>query len=59
MTEGEFIDESARATRRLARRQMSWFRRDPRIRWFEADDMERAASEVRAYYSEQFERSPY
>jgi len=59
MTEGEFLEESARATRRLARRQMSWFRRDPRIRWFEADDMERAASEVRAYYSEQLERSPY
>ncbi|MGH2676271.1 MAG: tRNA (adenosine(37)-N6)-dimethylallyltransferase MiaA, partial [Actinomycetota bacterium] len=25
-----------RRTRGLARRQMAWFRRDPRIRWFEA-----------------------
>ena len=25
-----------RRTRNLARRQMAWFRRDPRIRWFEA-----------------------
>ena len=26
-------DETARATRRFARRQESWFRRDPRVRW--------------------------
>jgi tRNA dimethylallyltransferase len=52
MTEGEFLEESARATRRLARRQMSWFRRDPRIRWFDADHIERARAEVRAYYEE-------
>jgi len=25
-------------TRELARRQMAWFRRDPRIRWFDADE---------------------
>jgi tRNA dimethylallyltransferase len=24
------------ATRRLVRRQRSWFRRDPRVRWFDA-----------------------
>jgi tRNA dimethylallyltransferase len=27
--------ETAQGTRRLVRRQRSWFRRDPRIRWFE------------------------
>jgi len=27
-----------RATRRFARRQDAWFRRDPRIRWLAADD---------------------
>ncbi|HTR92631.1 MAG TPA: tRNA (adenosine(37)-N6)-dimethylallyltransferase MiaA [Trebonia sp.] len=26
-------DETARSTRRFARRQESWFRRDPRVRW--------------------------
>jgi tRNA dimethylallyltransferase len=26
-------DETARTTRRFARRQESWFRRDPRVRW--------------------------
>lgn len=28
--------DTARATRRFARRQRSWFRRDPRIRWYDA-----------------------
>jgi tRNA dimethylallyltransferase len=28
--------ETARATRRFARRQESWFRRDPRITWLES-----------------------
>ena len=27
-----------RRTRALARRQLAWFRRDPRVRWFEAGD---------------------
>ena len=30
--------ETARATRRFARRQEAWFRRDPRISWLAADD---------------------
>jgi tRNA dimethylallyltransferase len=33
----EVRDEIVRATKRFARRQESWFRADPRIRWFEAD----------------------
>ncbi|MGH3910188.1 MAG: tRNA (adenosine(37)-N6)-dimethylallyltransferase MiaA, partial [Pseudonocardiaceae bacterium] len=28
---------TARATRRFVRRQRSWFRRDDRIRWLDAD----------------------
>jgi tRNA dimethylallyltransferase len=32
-TEQEARDETVRATRRFARRQESWFRRDPRINW--------------------------
>jgi tRNA dimethylallyltransferase len=27
------VAETARRTRRLARRQLRWFRRDPRVRW--------------------------
>ena len=29
-------DETVKATRRFARRQESWFRRDPRVRWLDA-----------------------
>jgi tRNA dimethylallyltransferase len=32
----EAVRRTIRRTRALARRQMSWFRRDPRIRWFGA-----------------------
>ena len=31
-------EETIRRTRRLARRQLRWFRRDPRIRWVAPDD---------------------
>ena len=59
MTTEEFLEQAARATRRLARRQLSWFRRDPRIRWFDADQSERVRAEVGAYYSERMkEGSP-
>jgi tRNA dimethylallyltransferase len=30
------IEQTTRATRRFVRRQRSWFRRDPRVRWFDA-----------------------
>lgn len=33
----EAVDEAIRRTRAFARRQRSWFRRDPRIRWLDAD----------------------
>jgi tRNA dimethylallyltransferase len=32
-TEDAAREETKRATRRFARRQLSWFRRDPRIAW--------------------------
>jgi tRNA A37 N6-isopentenylltransferase MiaA len=35
---------TARRTRALARRQLSWFRRDPRITWFTAGS--RGAAEL-------------
>ncbi len=48
-SEAEAIEDTVRATRRFARRQESWFRRDPRIRWLphDAPDLvERAVAEV-------------
>ncbi|MUL40167.1 tRNA (adenosine(37)-N6)-dimethylallyltransferase MiaA [Streptomonospora sp. PA3] len=52
---GEYDEEAARAetvraTRRFARRQESWFRRDPRVHWLDHDDpelVERALELVR------------
>ncbi len=35
-TQGQAREQTIRATRRFARRQESWFRRDPRIRWLPA-----------------------
>jgi|SRR5712691_489007 len=36
-TEEEAVAATIRATQRFVRRQQSWFRRDPRIRWLAAD----------------------
>ncbi|MDT0302148.1 tRNA (adenosine(37)-N6)-dimethylallyltransferase MiaA [Streptomonospora wellingtoniae] len=36
--EDEARSETVRATRRFARRQESWFRRDPRVHWLDHDD---------------------
>ncbi|MEI7858533.1 MAG: tRNA (adenosine(37)-N6)-dimethylallyltransferase MiaA [Acidimicrobiales bacterium] len=33
----EAVDEAVRRTRQFARRQLAWFRRDPRIAWVEPD----------------------
>jgi tRNA dimethylallyltransferase len=38
MTLAKAVADTSRATRRFVRRQRSWFRRDPRIRWFDAND---------------------
>lgn len=34
----EAVALTVRRTRELARRQLAWFRRDPRIRWFDVDE---------------------
>ncbi|MEZ5091806.1 tRNA (adenosine(37)-N6)-dimethylallyltransferase MiaA [Nocardioides sp.] len=39
-------DDTVRATRRFARRQDSWFRKDPRIHWVRFDDPERLSRAV-------------
>ncbi|GGO66104.1 tRNA dimethylallyltransferase [Nonomuraea cavernae] len=48
-TEEEALEETIRATRRFARRQESWFRRDPRVRWlpYDAPDLlERSLAQI-------------
>lgn len=50
----EAIEEAVRRTRRFARRQERWFRRDPRIRWL---DVQEDPWEVFPALLEMFERS--
>jgi tRNA dimethylallyltransferase len=38
LTLDDAVELAVRRTRRFARRQRAWFRRDPRIRWLEVDD---------------------
>ncbi len=56
LTLGEAREQIVRNTRRFARRQMSWFRADPRVRWFDAIDTRRTAHEIRAYYEAEIAR---
>jgi tRNA dimethylallyltransferase len=39
-------EETIKATRRFARRQESWFRRDPRVRWVDAARTDRLVAEA-------------
>lgn len=48
ITEPEAIERTVTATRRFARRQESWFRRDPRITWLPADDPDVVSAALRA-----------
>jgi tRNA dimethylallyltransferase len=47
----EAMERTVKRTKELARRQMAWFRRDPRIRWFDAgmDGAVGVVDDVRAY----------
>lgn len=46
------IEATIRRTRAFARRQLAWFRRDPRIRWFATPDgAEAIVDDLRAYLS--------
>ncbi|MEO3768696.1 tRNA (adenosine(37)-N6)-dimethylallyltransferase MiaA [Streptomyces sp. B8F3] len=40
-TEAEAREETVRATRRFARRQETWFRRDPRVHWISGSEADR------------------
>ncbi len=48
ITEAEAQEQTVAATRRFARRQDSWFRKDPRITWVSWDDPDRVASALSA-----------
>jgi tRNA dimethylallyltransferase len=51
------LDEAVRRTRRFARRQRAWFRRDPRITWFDAaHDPGEVADALVAHVRRAFER---
>ena len=45
----EAIELLARDTRRFAKRQYTWFRRDPEIRWFEPSQQKEIFSAVDKY----------
>jgi tRNA dimethylallyltransferase len=51
-------EETARATRRFARRQESWFRRDPRVSWLAPGDDLRARAHCAVYCAERPAPSP-
>jgi tRNA dimethylallyltransferase len=40
------VEQTVRATRRFVRRQRSWFRRDPRVRWLDASEPDLVARAV-------------
>ncbi|MFQ5527207.1 MAG: tRNA (adenosine(37)-N6)-dimethylallyltransferase MiaA [Thermoanaerobaculia bacterium] len=45
----EAVDETVRSTRRYAKRQLTWFRADAGIAWFDASDADALESEVRSW----------
>ena len=47
LTEAEAKERTISGTRRFARRQDSWFRKDPRVTWLAHDDPERVEKAAR------------
>jgi tRNA dimethylallyltransferase len=43
---GRAIEETVRATRRFAKRQETWFRKEPDVTWFSAEDLDRRILQV-------------
>jgi tRNA dimethylallyltransferase len=48
LTREEAVERTTAATRRFARRQESWWRKDPRITWVDHDDPDRAERALEA-----------
>ena len=46
------VENIKRATRQFAKRQLTWFRRDERIRWFDCENYEEAYQEIERYVKE-------
>ena len=46
------VDNIKRATRQFAKRQLTWFRRDERIRWFDCEHYEEAYPKIEGYVKE-------
>ena len=40
------VEETIRATRRFAKRQETWFRKEPEVTWFSAEDLDRRIPQV-------------
>ncbi len=51
LTEEQAKEQTAQATRRFARRQDSWFRKDPRIVWIAHDDPDLVDKALRSVWS--------
>ena len=43
------VEETVRATRRFAKRQETWFRKEPDVVWFPAEDRDSLVAHVLAY----------
>jgi tRNA dimethylallyltransferase len=41
------VEETIRATRRFAKRQLTWFRKEPDVSWFDAQDLDGARLHIR------------
>ena len=48
LTQEQAMEQTVNRTRRFARRQDGWFRKDARITWVAHDDPERVAKALRA-----------
>ena len=46
------VEAIQRATRQFAKRQLTWFRRDERIRWFDCEHYEQAYPKIERYVQE-------
>jgi tRNA dimethylallyltransferase len=52
MTLEEALTDTIRATRRYAKRQLTWFRRESGVRWFSAEDLRQCCRQVSALVNE-------
>jgi len=49
----EAIEETIRATRRYAKRQLTWFRKERDVNWFSAEDLGAASQAIRSFLTRQ------